>query len=105
MTKFLKKTLFFLQKVILFIFLTLVNFYRYMLKFILVNEGCRYSPSCSLYMTEALETHGISKGIFLGMKRILRCHPWQTSKTALYDPVPPCKCVRKDISWIQKKEI
>ncbi len=47
---------------------------------------CRYRPTCSEYMIEAIETHGILKGLYLGTKRILRCHPWGGSG---YDPVPP----------------
>ncbi len=47
---------------------------------------CRYRPTCSQYMLEAIETHGILKGVFLGIKRLLRCHPWGGSG---YDPVPP----------------
>ena len=47
---------------------------------------CRYRPTCSQYMIEAIEIHGIIKGIYLGTKRILRCHPWGSSG---YDPVPP----------------
>jgi len=47
---------------------------------------CRYQPSCSQYMIEAIEIHGIFKGIYLGTKRILRCHPWGGSG---FDPVPP----------------
>ncbi len=47
---------------------------------------CRYRPTCSEYMVEALKTHGILKGIYLGTKRILRCHPWGGCG---YDPVPP----------------
>jgi len=47
---------------------------------------CRYRPTCSEYMIEAIEIHGIIKGLYLGSKRILRCHPWGKSG---YDPVPP----------------
>lgn len=39
-------------------------------------------------MIEALQTHGVFKGLYLGIKRILRCHPWGGSG---YDPVPPAK--------------
>jgi len=46
---------------------------------------CRYKPSCSEYMVEALKKHGAVKGLFLGIKRILRCHPFGGSG---YDPVP-----------------
>jgi len=47
---------------------------------------CRYDPSCSHYFYQALEEHGLLKGSFLGIKRILRCHPWGGCG---YDPVPP----------------
>ena len=47
---------------------------------------CRYRPTCSEYMAEAIETHGIVKGLYLGTRRLLRCHPWGGSG---YDPVPP----------------
>ena len=47
---------------------------------------CRYRPTCSEYMIEAILTHGAVKGLWLGTKRLLRCHPWGGSG---YDPVPP----------------
>ena len=47
--------------------------------------ACRFQPTCSSYMIEALQKHGVFKGLFLGIKRILSCHPW--GKTG-YDPVP-----------------
>lgn len=47
---------------------------------------CRYRPICSEYMAEAIQTHGIVKGLYLGTRRLLRCHPWGGSG---YDPVPP----------------
>lgn len=49
---------------------------------------CRYRPTCSQYMIEAIRIHGIFKGIYLGTKRILRCHPWGGEG---WDPVPPKK--------------
>ena len=48
-------------------------------------HACRYTPTCSEYMIEAIKKHGILKGITLGLKRILRCNPWGKSG---YDPVP-----------------
>ena len=47
--------------------------------------ACRFQPTCSQYMIEAIEEYGIIKGIYLGIKRIFRCHPWGGSG---YDPVP-----------------
>ena len=46
---------------------------------------CRFTPSCSNYMIEALQVHGAFKGTLLGLWRILRCHPFGASG---YDPVP-----------------
>jgi putative membrane protein insertion efficiency factor len=49
---------------------------------------CRFEPSCSNYMIEALQVHGVVKGLYLGVRRLLRCHPFGKSG---YDPVPPRK--------------
>lgn len=46
---------------------------------------CRYKPTCSQYMIEAITAHGVIKGTFMGVKRICRCHPWGGHG---YDPVP-----------------
>ena len=52
----------------------------------LMGGACRFEPSCSNYMIEALRVHGPAKGVVLGLWRILRCHPFGASG---YDPVPP----------------
>ncbi|MBY4677881.1 membrane protein insertion efficiency factor YidD [Marinobacterium arenosum] len=63
----------------------LVRGYQYLIS-PLLGSNCRFYPSCSSYMVEAIETHGTGKGIYLGTRRILRCHPY--SEGGL-DPVPP----------------
>ena len=52
----------------------------------LMGGCCRFTPSCSEYMIEALNMHGAVKGTLLGLWRILRCHPFGAKG---YDPVPP----------------
>ena len=52
------------------------------------DSGCRFTPTCSAYFLEAVETHGIGRGSWLGLKRLARCHPWGGCG---YDPVPSGK--------------
>ncbi len=47
---------------------------------------CRFTPSCSSYMEEAVCAHGVCRGLGLGARRLLRCHPWGGMG---HDPVPP----------------
>lgn len=54
---------------------------------------CRYSPTCSEYMIQAIQEHGIWKGLYLGTKRLLTCHPWGGSG---YDPIPKKKDCEKN---------
>lgn len=68
--------------------LILVKVYQYAISPFLGNN-CRYYPSCSHYMIEAIETHGILKGLYLGTRRLLRCHPWHEGGI---DLVPPATC-------------
>ena len=46
---------------------------------------CRFSPTCSEYFLQAVETHGSLRGSWMGLKRIARCNPWGGSG---HDPVP-----------------
>ncbi|MFH1196585.1 MAG: membrane protein insertion efficiency factor YidD [bacterium] len=72
------------NKLISLPFIFLIRFYQLLISPILPSS-CRYSPTCSQYTLEALKKYGFFKGIWLGIKRISRCHPWGGSG---YDPVP-----------------
>jgi uncharacterized protein len=52
---------------------------------VMFGKACRFTPTCSQYTIEALEKYGASRGLFLGIKRFSKCHPWGGSG---FDPVP-----------------
>ena len=76
-----------IRKIFIWIFILPIKFYQYTISPILPNS-CRHVPTCSHYAIEAVKIHGILKGGWLSLRRILKCHPWGTSG---YDPVPPKK--------------
>ncbi len=73
-----------IRSVLVTILILPLRFYQ---KFIspLTPPSCRFTPTCSQYAVEALHKHGPVKGLWLAIRRILRCHPWGGSG---YDPVP-----------------
>lgn len=70
----------FFKKIILII----LKAYQYLISPVLGNN-CRYLPTCSCYTHTAIERFGVFKGSFMGLKRILRCHPFHAGGL---DPVP-----------------
>lgn len=61
---------------------------------------CRFEPSCSTYMIEAVRTHGAVKGFLLGVSRLSRCRPFGPSG---YDPVPPMGKWKNDFNLKESK--
>ena len=72
------------NKILTFPFIALIKIYQILLSPFL-GGSCRFHPTCSHYFIEALQKRGLPLGLYLGIKRILRCHPWGGEG---YDPVP-----------------
>ncbi len=76
-----------LKKIVIFPLYILIRFYQEAIS-PFTPATCRFEPTCSSYFIEALQVHGFFYGSYLGVKRILSCHPWGKSG---YDPVPKKK--------------
>jgi len=64
--------------------LTVIRFYQTRIS-AGTAPSCRYFPTCSQYGYEAVHRHGLAKGVWLTLRRLLRCHPFAAGG---YDPVP-----------------
>ena len=73
-----------LRKLVVCLLLLPIYFYKGAIS-PLTPPSCRFTPSCSTYAIEAIRRHGPLRGLYLAIRRILRCHPWGGSG---YDPVP-----------------
>ena len=75
------------MKIIKYICIKTIRMYQIIISPIL-GPNCRFYPSCSNYMIEAIKEWGPLKGLFLGFKRVTKCHPYGKSGN---DPVPKNK--------------
>jgi uncharacterized protein len=66
------------------VLLWMIRFYQLAIS-PLLGPRCRFYPSCSCYTHDAIRQHGVTRGLWLGARRILRCHPLSPGG---YDPVP-----------------
>lgn len=73
-----------MKKVIIFPFLAIIKFYQNFISPLLPST-CRYTPTCSEYAKQSLVKHGLIKGSFISIKRIIKCNPWGGNG---FDPVP-----------------
>ena len=72
--KALKKFSFIISYFLTFLILNIIKFYSFFIS-PLLGAKCRYLPTCSEYCQESFKIHGLIKGSFLSLKRILKCHP------------------------------
>ena len=72
-----------IKKILILLVIGLINFYKYLISPLLGNN-CRFLPTCSEYTKEVIIKFGLIKGINLGFKRIIKCHPWGKSG---HDPI------------------
>ncbi|HTS77203.1 MAG TPA: membrane protein insertion efficiency factor YidD [Bryobacteraceae bacterium] len=50
----------------------------------LLPSACRFHPTCSEYMMQAIEKHGVARGVWMGIRRLVKCHPFHAGG---FDPV------------------
>jgi len=83
------------MRLINFFLISLIKIYKYFIS-PYFPASCRYQPTCSEYFINCFKLHGSFKGIFLGTKRILKCHPIKIiGGGSGFDPVPNLKKRKK----------
>ena len=83
------------MKIMSNILILIIKFYKYFIS-PYFHSNCRYLPTCSEYFIDSLKLNGFFKGCFLGIKRILRCHPIQfLGGGSGFDPAPNLKKGKK----------
>jgi len=80
----IKQVYLLLRRLLVALLLIPVKLYQWFISPV-IGASCRYTPTCSAYTIEALKKHGPFKGLYLSIKRILRCNPWGGYG---HDPVP-----------------
>lgn len=78
------------------IILCMIRFYQKYIS-IFLGKNCRFIPTCSAYTYEAIERFGVIKGMCLGIKRIVKCHPFNPGG---FDPVPEKKKKVREDKWV-----
>jgi len=68
-----------------FFAIAMIRAYQAMIRPFLIGS-CKFHPTCSEYAIEAVQTHGVIRGMWLSLSRIVRCHPFSRGRI---DPVPP----------------
>lgn len=68
-----------------YLFMFLIKLYQYLIS-PLFPRRCKFYPTCSSYTLQAIIKFGSFKGLLLGIRRVLSCHPWSLGG---YDPIPP----------------
>ena len=72
-----------IKKFFKIIAISFIDLYKYLISPLLGNN-CRFVPTCSEYTKESIIKYGVIKGFWLGLKRIVKCHPWGKGG---YDPI------------------
>ena len=79
------------MKIVTSFLILLVKTYKYCIS-PYISSSCRYMPTCSEYFIESLNYYGLFKGLIIGSKRILRCHPIKIlGGKSGFDPIPRSK--------------
>ena len=83
------------MKIISYFLILLIKFYKYLISPFLRSD-CRYLPTCSEYFIDSIKLNGCNKGVLLGIKRILKCHPIKfLGGGDGFDPAPNLKKEKK----------